>query len=287
MLNRYIILLVTVVALTGCTHLVFQPMRQHVLEPSQIKLEAEDQWIKTDDGINLHAWWLPHQGREQGTILFLHGNAENISTHIGSVWWLPQYGYNVLLFDYRGYGRSEGEPSLPGLQRDMTATMDWLFQRTDIDTTRIVVFGQSLGAAIAITGLAESPYRSQVRSLIVEGAFTSFRDLTRELMSRSWLTWLFQWPLSLTIDDTYRPIDSIRKLGDVPLLIIHSRSDAVIPFHHGEELFQAASGDKQFWALDNVRHIAAFTEETNRQRLLKYLQNILRTRLTTTHLLPR
>lgn len=274
MLRRYLILL-TLVTLTGCTHLVFQPMRQHVLDPAQIKLKAEDQWIKTSDGITLHGWWLPHQGKEQGTILLLHGNAENISTHIGSVWWLPQYGYNVLLFDYRGYGRSEGEPSLAGIHLDMASALESLFKRQDIDTHSIVVLGQSMGGATAITGLAESPYRDQVRGLVVEGTFTSYRRLTRELLDRSWLTWLFQWPLSFTIDDSYRPIDSIRKLDSIPVLIIHSRDDEVIPFHHGEELYAAATGRKTLWALDHVRHIAAFTEEANRQRLLVYLKEIL------------
>jgi len=268
------LLLLILTALPGCTHLAFQPMRQHVLDPASVNIEYQEQWLETSDGVRLNAWWLPHQGEEKGTILLLHGNAENISTHIGSVWWLPQYGYNVLLFDYRGYGRSSGEPSMDGIQLDMAAAMDWLFQRQDIDTSRIVVFGQSLGAATAITGLAASPYRTRVRGLIVEGAFTSYRELTRELLANSWLTWLFQWPLSLTIDDRYRPIDSIRQLNDVPLLIIHSRSDQVIPFHHGEELYAAAGGRKQFWALDNVRHIAAFSDEGYRQQLLVYLEDL-------------
>lgn len=274
---RGILLVLALTNLTACTYLAFQPMRQHVLDPAQIQLQADDYWITTSDGVKLHAWMLPHQGIEKGTVFFLHGNAENISTHIGSVWWLPKHGYNVFLFDYRGYGKSEGEPSLPGIQLDMAAALDWLFQRKDIDTHRIVMFGQSMGGATAITGLPDSPYRSHIRGLIIEGSFTSYRELTRELLGNSWLTWLFQWPLSLTIDDTYRPIDSIRKLGDIPLLVIHSRSDDVIPFHHGEALFAAApDGNKRFWPVDNARHIAAFTEELNQKRLVDYLHELLK-----------
>jgi hypothetical protein len=271
----YPVLIWIVIGLAGCTHLAFQPMREHVFDPASADIKAEDQWIETDDGIALHGWWLPRQGEEKGTILFLHGNAENISTHIGSVWWLPKYGYNVLLIDYRGYGRSEGQPDLPGLQLDMAASLEWIFNRRDIDTNRIVIFGQSLGAATAITGLVDSPYRSRIRALIIEGAFTSYRELTRELLGKSWLTWLFQWPLSLTIDDRYRPIDSIRKLDDIPLLIIHSRNDEIIPYHHGKELYLAAQGNKQFWSIDNARHIATFGDEGQRQRLLTYLRELL------------
>ncbi len=268
---RNAILLILLLGLAGCTQLAFQPMKQQVFDPASVDIAYEDEWIKTDDGLTLHAWWLPQQQQEKGTILFLHGNAENISTHIGSVWWLPQYGYNVLLVDYRGYGLSEGEPDLPGLQKDMAASLDWLFKRRDIDTDRIAVFGQSLGAAIAITGLADSPYRSRIRALVVEGAFTSFRDLARELLDKSALTWLFQWPLSLLINDHYRPIDSIRKLDDIPVLIIHSKADEVIPYHHGVELYQAAQGDKTFWSIDSARHIATFADEKQRPRLVEYL----------------
>jgi len=269
------ILLAFLLLLSGCTHLAFQPMKQQVFDPASVHIVYQDVWIETSDGMRLHGWWLPHQQEEQGSILFLHGNAENISTHIGSVWWLPKYGYNVLLIDYRGYGRSEGEPTLAGLQLDMAASLDWLFHRQDIDTQRIVIFGQSLGAATAITGLVDSPYRSRVRGLIVEGAFTSYRELARELLGNSWITWPLQWPLSMLIDDHYRPIDSIKKLADVPILIIHSHKDEVIPFHHGVELYQAARGNKTFWPIDDARHIATFIDPKQRLRLVDYLHQLL------------
>ncbi len=272
---RLLILLFILLNLTGCTYLVFQPMKQQVFDPASVNIAYEDVWIKTADGLKLHGWWLPHQHEEKGTILFLHGNAENISTHIGSVWWLPKHGYNVLLFDYRGYGLSEGEPTLPGLQLDMAASMDWVFNKKDINTNKIVIFGQSMGSAIAITGLPDSPYRSRVRGLIVEGAFTSFREVARELLDRSWLTWLFQWPLSMLINDDYRPIDSIKKLEDIPKLIIHSRTDEVIPYHNGVELYEAAGGEKQFWSIANARHIATFADEKQQQRLADYLGKLL------------
>lgn len=270
-----LVLLSIVIGLGGCTHLVFQPMKQHVFDPASADISVEDEWIQTNDNITLHGWWLGHQGEEKGTIFFLHGNAENISTHIGSVWWFPKYGYNVLIIDYRGYGRSEGEPNLKGIQLDMASSLEWLFQHQDIDTNKIVIFGQSMGAATAITGLVDSPYRSRIRGLIIEGAFTSYRELTRELLDQSWLTWLFQWPLSLMIDDTYRPIDSIRQLDDIPILIIHSRKDEIIPYHHGVELFQAAKGKKDFWSIENARHIATFIDEKERLRLIDYLDRLL------------
>jgi fermentation-respiration switch protein FrsA (DUF1100 family) len=265
------------VLLPGCSSLIFQPMAQQVIDPREHGIETRDIDFSAADGTRLHAWFLPAQAEKpKGTILFLHGNAENISTHIGSVYWLPKYGYNVFLFDYRGYGLSEGEPTLEGIQMDFRAALEKVFSMPEVDPGRVAVLGQSMGAVTAITGLADSPYRLRLKALIVEGAMTSYRDVAREKLSGFWLTWPFQWPLSLTISDDYRPIDVITRISPLPLLIIHSRDDEVIPVHHALELYDAAREPKQLWLLDNVRHIAAFAFEKNRERLVQYLEKVMK-----------
>jgi uncharacterized protein len=176
-------------ALGGCTGVIFQPMHELVLTPDQIGLDYEEVEFAAADGVRLHGWFLPARAPRRGSILFLHGNAQNISTHIASVAWLPAKGFDVLLFDYRGYGRSEGSPSLPGLHLDFEAALEALLARPDVEPDRVVVFGQSLGASLAITALAASPRRQQVRALIIEGAFTSYRALAREKLGDFWLTW--------------------------------------------------------------------------------------------------
>ncbi|MGE0080967.1 MAG: alpha/beta hydrolase [Thiohalomonadaceae bacterium] len=264
-------LLVFTLMLGGCTGLIFQPMRQHALVPAEVGVEARDEWFTAADGTRLHAWFLPARGTARGTVLFLHGNAENISTHLASVYWMPAYGYQVLLFDYRGYGYSEGKPSLPGIHQDFAAALEYVRTLPEVDPTRIVVFGQSMGGATAITGLAHSPARASVRALVVEGAPTSYRSLARELLSNSWLTWLFQWPLSLTISDDYRPIDAVDGISPVPLLVVHSRDDEVIPSHHGVALHAAAREPRELWLVDGARHIAAFTTRERRERLVAWL----------------
>ncbi len=176
-------------ALGGCTGVIFQPMHQLVLTPDQIGLDYEEVEFEAADGVPLHGWFLPAQAPRRGSILFLHGNAQNISTHIASVAWLPAQGFDVLLFDYRGYGESEGSPSLAGLHLDFEAALQALLARPEIERDRVIVFGQSLGGSLAITALAASPLRHQVRALIVEGAFTSYRALAREKLADFWLTW--------------------------------------------------------------------------------------------------
>lgn len=276
-LLRWLAALPLLFTLGGCSNLIFQPMEAHVLDPREHGVETRDLYFRAADGTLLHAWFLPAQTESpKGTILFLHGNAENISTHIGSVYWLPDEGYNVFLFDYRGYGRSEGEPTLEGVQQDFRAALKRVFSMRAVDPERIAVLGQSMGAVTAITGLATAPdYRQRVKALIVEGAMSSYRDVAREKLSDFWLTWPFQWPLSLTISDEYRAVEAIGKISPVPVLIIHSRDDGIIPVHHSAELFEAAKEPKELWLLEGVRHIAAFTVAENRERLVQYLDRVM------------
>jgi fermentation-respiration switch protein FrsA (DUF1100 family) len=258
-------------ALGACTGVIFQPMHELVLTPDQIGLEYEQVEFAAADGVRLHGWFLPAQAPRRGSILFLHGNAQNISTHIASVAWLPADGFDVLLFDYRGYGESEGSPSLPGLHLDFEAALEALLARPEIDPDRVVVFGQSLGASLAITALAASPRRQQVRALIVEGAFTSYRALAREKLADFWLTWPVQAPLALTIDDRYRPIDVIGELAPLPLLIVHGEADQVVPPDHAVALYEAARAPKTLWLVPGAGHIAGFTTAANRAELVAYL----------------
>jgi fermentation-respiration switch protein FrsA (DUF1100 family) len=262
-------------ALCGCTGLIFQPMRELIRTPDEIGLDYREIELEAADGVRLHGWLLPATPPRRGSVLFLHGNAQNISTHIASVAWLPAEGFDVLLFDYRGYGRSGGNPSLSGLQLDFEAALDALLARPETTSAPVVVFGQSLGGALAITALADSPQREQVRALIVEGAFTGYRALAREKLSDFWLTWPLQVPLGLAIDDRYRPIDAIGELAPMPVLIVHGEEDRVIPPDHAIALYEAARPPKSLWLVPGAGHIQAFTTAANRAELVRYLARLL------------
>jgi hypothetical protein len=123
-------------ALGGCSGLIFQPMRELVLTPDEIGLDYRDVHLEAEDGVRLHGWFLPAEPPRRGSVLFLHGNAQNISTHIASVAWLPAEGFDVLLVDYRGYGLSGGSPSLAGLHLDFEAALEALLERPDTDPDR-------------------------------------------------------------------------------------------------------------------------------------------------------
>lgn len=274
-MKRIALLLVFILALSGCSSLIFMPQRMTYVTPAMLRLNSDDIFFRSGHDI-LHGWWLHAKGPPKGTILFVHGNAQNISAHIASVYWLPRYGYDVFLFDYRGYGQSTGTPSLPGVQQDYAAALNYVFHRPGANTRNVFVFGQSLGAAVVLVGTNTSPYKSRLRAVIVEGAFTSYRSVAREMLGNFWLTWLFQWPLSLTINDDYRPIDHIAGISPTPVLLIHSEQDEVIPFHNALQLYAAAHKPKALWIIRHMGHIQTFRDPRYRKKLVQYLQRHLK-----------
>ncbi|GAB4511660.1 MAG: alpha/beta hydrolase [Sulfuricaulis sp.] len=261
--------------LLGCSNVFFFPYQTHVQTPKQLGLTYEDVYFNASDGTHLHGWFLPAQGRALGTILFLHGNAENISTHIMSVRWLPARGFNVFLLDYRGYGSSEGKPTFAGVQDDAESALKMLISRPGVDAGRIVVFGQSLGGAIAVYRVAHTTYRKNIRALVVESAFSGYRRITREKLADFWLTWPFQYPLSWTVSDEYNPSAAVEGISPIPLLIIHGDQDPIVPLHHGQRLFELAREPKQLWIVQGGNHIQAFQSQSYRDRFVTYLTEIL------------
>jgi uncharacterized protein len=263
---------------TGCTQMVFQPMRQHVLDPRTVGVVLEDRSFAGEDGTVLHGWWLPARddagqpmaGKARGTVVFLHGNAQNISTHIASVHWLPMAGYNVYLYDYRGYGKSGGELDYAWARRDLITALRVVGGYPEAAGQPLFVFGQSLGGAIALSTLGAHPDRLKLAGIVIEGAPSSLRRISRETLSRVWLTWPLQYPLSWLISDERSPVEEIEGIAPVPLLLVHSLDDRVVPPHHGAALHERAPpGTVRLQA--SGPHIAAFARADARRTLLDFL----------------
>ena len=262
-------------ALGGCTQVFFQPYRGEIATPEKFGLAYEEVRFRSQDGTALYGWFLPAHGKVAGTVLFLHGNAENISTHIASVAWLPARGFNVFLFDYRGYGASDGTPTLAGVQQDIEAAMQILLLRTDIDHDRIVVFGQSLGGALAAYYVAHSQSRDAIRALVIDSAFSSYRGIVREKLAATWLTWPFQLLPALTVDERFSPLPAMRLISPIALLIIQGDQDTIVPPHHAQRLYDAALEPKQLWIVPGAGHIQSLRDAAMQDRLVDYLTGVL------------
>jgi fermentation-respiration switch protein FrsA (DUF1100 family) len=256
----------------GCTQVFFQPHSILVTTPGQFGVEYERVEFQAEDGTGLFAWFLPARGDAHATVLYLHGNAENISTHFPNVAWMPAAGFNVLALDYRGYGASQGKPSLHGVQLDIDAAMRALLARPDVDPSRIFVFGQSLGGALAIHWAAHSRHRAHVRAVVVDSPFSDYRLITREKLASTPLTWAFQWLPALTVDNDYSPQASVAALSPIPLLLIHGDRDGIVPVGHSQRLYEGAAEPKEIWVLPGVGHIQSMKTRTIREKLAAFLR---------------
>jgi fermentation-respiration switch protein FrsA (DUF1100 family) len=264
--------LLLALCVSGCTSVFFQPSRALYATPGQYGLAYERVEFEAADGTSLFAWFLPARGEPRGTVLFLHGNAENISTHFSSVAWMPAAGFSVLAFDYRGYGASQGQPTLAGVQLDIDAAMRALLARPDVDPKRIIVFGQSLGGALAIYYVAHSPQRVHVRALVTDSTFADYRRISQEKLASTPFTWLFQWLPQVAVDNDYSPQASIKALSPIPLLLIHGDADTLIPPEHSKHLYEIAAEPKELWILPGVGHIQSMKEPATRERLAAFLR---------------
>ena len=219
------------------SRLVFYPGtgREIIATPSQVGLPYEDIYLTTSDGISLHGWYIPAT-QPRGTVLFLHGNAGNISHRLDSVRMFHRLGYSTLIFDYRGYGNSGGAPTEQGTYRDAEAAWRYLTEQLQTPSCRIVLFGESLGGAVAAWLAA----RQKPAALVIASGFTSVPDLGQQLYPYFPVRWLARIRY-----DTRKNLRSIA----APVLIAHSPEDEIIPFEHGRALFAAANPPKQFLEL--------------------------------------
>ena len=269
---RALLPLLLAISLAGCTHAFFQPHRVIVSTPGLYGVDYHPAEFKAQDGTALFAWFLPARGEPKGTVLYLHGNAENISTHFVNVAWMPAQGFNVLALDYRGYGGSQGSPSLEGVQLDIDAAMRTLLSRPDVDPERIIIFGQSLGGALAIHYAAHSAYRSHVRAVVVDSAFSDYRRIVREKLAGFFLTWPLQWLLPQTIENDFSPALSVAAVSPIPMLFIHGDRDSIVSHEHSQRLFEGAGNPKELWIVPGKGHIQAVKDKTIRERLGDFLE---------------
>ncbi len=271
-----LVMVAVTVLFSGCQGLFFYPSAEHYWDPADAGLVYQDVFFEAPDGTRLHGWFLPARTEEPlGSVFFVHGNAQNVSTHVTAVWWLPREGFNVFMFDYRGFGRSQGRPTFDGVHLDTEAAMETATTMADIDPERLIVFGQSLGASVAITTVARRKDMIMPAGLIAESPFASYRGITREKLAGFWPTWALQHPLSWLISDEYAPVDSIAELSPIPLLLIVAEDDRTIPPHHGELLFEAAGEPRHLWRIEGARHNQPLADPDVRRRFVETMRGWL------------
>lgn len=240
---------------------VFLPDRypDGVWEPEVFGLSAQDVWFESKDGIQLHGWWMPHHSA-RGTVLYCHGNTGSIAHRIGVFRHLRRMKVNLLAFDYRGYGKSGGTPSETGLFQDVRAAYQHLVEVIGEDPREIILFGHSLGGAVAV----DCALDCTVAGLVVQSSFTHIRDAAKAMFPTL--------PLHLAATRQFRSIDKVDKI-QIPKLFIHGDCDETVPVELGKKLYEVASEPKELYIVRRAGH-----NDVHRYGGMRYLRRLSRFR---------
>lgn len=258
--------------LTGCSSFFYYPSRLKFYSPEKVNLREEDVFFKNSLGDSIHGWWFAAKTpKAKGTVVLFHGNAENITTHFLLLYWLPAEGYNYLIFDYPGYGLSTGKPNQTNTVDSGVAALEWVHAHKDPGP--LIVYGQSLGGAIALRAAELAKDKIPLRNVIIDSGFRSYPQMGRYVLSRSWITWPLQ-PLTFLLISNKGGVHDLSSFSPVPLLFIHGDSDPVVEMENSQRMYDLAKEPKKLWIVPGAHHGDAYfiDQEKNREILLKYLQ---------------
>ncbi len=256
----------------GCTWLFYHPSRAVLGEPY---VAHEDVRLRTSDGLLLHGWYFPAAAgqRKRGTLVQFHGNAGNLTSHFLSLAWVTLYGWDFLAFDYRGYGRSAGEPSASGLQRDALAAMRWAIAN-EAGRRPVFLYGQSLGGAVLADAFVElgEHEKSAVAGLVLEGTFHSYPEVAASITWRHPLLFPFTGVAYTCVSDAHDPAPALRHISPVPVLVVHGDRDQVVPPRFGQVVHDLARAPRELWIVPGAGHLNVLDEPSVRDRLLAWFQ---------------
>jgi fermentation-respiration switch protein FrsA (DUF1100 family) len=262
--------------ISGCSALLYYPDKALFTDPLKFKHPPEDIYFMTNDGVKLHGWYFRSTTRPaKATLLLFHGNAQNLSTHFFNLYWLIDEGYDYFVFDYRGYGRSEGKPSPAGTVEDGKAALKWITEHKD-PATAVVLFTQSLGGAVGLRVACDTPEPKPFVAIVADSTFVSYRKAAQSALAQAWLTWPLQ-PLGyLLMSDAFAPTDCVSHLNSTPILVVHGTEDHTVELSLGERLFELASGPKIFWRIEGGGHTDFLFRERFRYRqpFLAWLRDV-------------
>jgi len=262
-------LLLALLLFQGCASHFFYPDQNQYATPKDYGLEYEDVEFTSSDQTTLHAWHIyPPQSLSRGLIFVAHGNAQNLSSHFVSWVWLIKQGYEVFIFDYREYGKSEGKSSIEGSIADTKAALDYLEgQRQE----PYIAVGQSLGGTMLLNALSQRD-NAQIKAVVIDSTFVGFSDIASAKMNDIWLTWPFQWIPSLTLSGDFDAKDRVAQVHK-PLLFIHGSLDKVISPNNSWQLFETTPMPREFWIVKESEHIQGLANENVQKAFLEFLSN--------------
>lgn len=257
---------------SACSNLLYYPTRTLYSDPkpSPIELHLE---LKKD--LIIHGWHFKQGPKvSKGCVAFFHGNAQNRSSHFYHLYWLISESYDYYIFDYPGFGQTKGDPTP---ENTVSTAMGIIKYIANQNCKRMIVYGHSLGGQIAMRAAWEVREKVKIDLLVIDSSFLSYQDIGNNVLRRSALTWLIS-PLSyLLLSDKWAMEERIKDFVNIPLVVIHTKTDQVVPFKFGEEVYKKARGDKEFWIKEKGNHFNIYSDKKGRElkeKLLKRLSEI-------------
>ncbi|SER77010.1 hypothetical protein SAMN05421690_10715 [Nitrosomonas sp. Nm51] len=273
---HYCFLFIAVLLFSGCSGLLYYPDNQHrFFDPAAAGYTPENVFFTDDAQRKLHGWWFSAKKRPvKATIIFFHGNAENLTSHFLQLAWISHEHYNVFIFDYPGYGRSEGKPTPKSCVESGHAAVAWV-SRHKANGGPIIIYGQSLGGNIALRTAIDKKDEINLTLVVADSTFDSFQQIARIKLAHHWLTWPMQ-PLGyLLLDDRWAP-ENLASLSPVPVLVIHGQQDRTVEPVFGDRIFKKLAEPKIFWKIPEGRHTDVFWghDHKYRSKFLSFLENL-------------
>jgi uncharacterized protein len=263
--------------LSGCSpqNLFYYPNRNLYGDPSAMGIPYETVQYPSLNGKKLWAIYIPTDQPPKGTIVHFHGNFGNVSNHFPLSIFLVKNGFDVIAFDYQGYGASEGRPTPKNTLEDGIATIRYAQQRSRHPKAGVGVFGQSLGGAVGVVTTAKEPL---VKAAVIEAAFASYSSMAQTALRRSAWTWIFSWIAPVFLSHRYDAEDYVDQISPRPVLFIHGDKDKVVPMTMSEKLYQKAREPKQLWIMKGAGHLEGRrTGKTYQETVVGFFEKALAT----------
>lgn len=253
---------------TDTNRLFYFPTRDEPATPAEWGFKYDDIDFESTDGTKLHGWFMPARGEHaKGTVVFSHGNAGSIGHHLGFVMWLVEAGYQVFMYDYRGFGKSAGELDRHGMVEDVKGAFAYVSGRKDVDAGKLISYGHSLGGAKSVAAFSEKQING-LKAIVIDGTFASYQAMAGliggELGAK-------------LISDDFSPNACIGKITDTPLLVVHGDRDQVVPIAQGKELFELANKPKTLFEVKGGSHGDSLARDQGayRKRMLAWLDGVM------------
>jgi len=263
-------------SLCGCSGLYYYPDSYMYYDPQKLPVTPRQIELQDQQGRKIVGWYFQNKRQvpPKARILFFHGNAQNISSHFVSLFWILEHDYDYFIFDYPGYGGSEGEPNRDSVVEASLAALSWIHQQKP--QRPVAVFGQSLGGNISLYTVARYQKDWPICQVTVDSTFYSYPEVAKTILAESWWTWALQWMPYLLVSNAKSASENLQDVSPTPLIVLHGDKDRNVRIQNGRRVFSKAKEPKEFWLVPEGGHIEAFTGPQKEVFQKKYIQALQR-----------